>query len=113
MSNSNNAMLGLQAGLISYLGAAQAAIPEEGLKKNRSMVAMLMDLIITTAQTDKSKPCHMGILEPLIQGIVHILRQQQDYIAVMAKNGKDILTLEEVIFGIEKLKDMYKDKMLD
>ncbi len=107
----NNAMAGIQAGLINYLGAAQDAIPEEGLKKNRAMVAMLTDLIIMVSQPDKNKPCHMGILEPVIQGIINILKQQQSYIATV-DNKEKIVTLEEIIYDLEKLKDMYRDKML-
>ena len=106
-----NAMSGIQAGLINYLGAAQDAIPEEGLRKNRSMVAMLMDLIIMTSKPDHNKPCHMGILEPVIQGLINILKQQQSYIATVNKKD-EIITLEEIICDIEKLKDMYQDQML-
>ena len=109
--SSQNAMAGLQAGLVNYLGAAQQAIPEEGLKKNRAIVAMLMDLILMTAQPDKTKPCHIGILEPLLQGIANVLVQHQQYAAGQRKLEL-IVSLEEIISDIDKLRSIFADQKL-
>ena len=113
-----NAMASLQAGMINYLGAAQNAIPEEGLKKNRAMVAMLMDLILMTAQPDKTKPCHIGILEPVLQGIIHVINQHQNSIAQdpnkeNALKSELILDLERIVMAIEDLKIKYQDQLLE
>ena len=96
----------IRMGLVSYIGAAQKAVPFEGRAKNQIIASILVDATLDIAKTKKNDPyCDPYVLVPMFKGMIGVLKQQQ-YKCAQEKtpDAKDkIIEYESIIQTLEEM----------
>jgi len=96
----------IRGGLSNYIGSCLGALPKAtGIPENRLIISILMEEILKTSQSDKSKPCNLEFLKPVFDGIDVALSQNIKFLSTQSSiPTEQIVKIQELRSMIEGFK---------